>query len=169
MALLQLPLPECAKMAASVNNFRFTALQWLWRRRRGRAIKSEARERGRKRKKHPSFPCSHFNMQRCFLFVVAVVCFPSPMSVICIHYSETAQFLFFFFWLCSAIQTCFSRRKKQFVPLFLRLDLTGYKHFAGELHIHSAVGHTWSHIRLRPHRCNPTTPMADLWPLRWAL
>lgn len=90
-------------------------------------IKRGTRE-GEEKKSLPF--CSHFNMQRCFLFVVAVVCFRSPMSVICIYYSEA--FLSFFYVLgnTDVLLTQQFMQVENNVPLFMRLDLTGCKHFA---------------------------------------
>lgn len=104
MAPLQVPLPECAKMAASVNNFRFTALQWPWWRQRGCAINWEARERGRKKKALPLY--SNFNMQKCFIHR------RRRFSFFDVWYAFITQkqwaFFRFFFWLW-VIQTWFSR------------------------------------------------------------
>lgn len=68
------------------------------------------------------------------LFVIAVVCFPSlTFDVICIHYSETAQFLSFFFFLIvfgntDVLLTQQFKQVENNFYLFMWLALTGYKH-----------------------------------------
>lgn len=140
MAPLQLLFPECAKMAASVNNFRFMALQWPWRRQRGRAIK---RGRQGRRKKSPSRYASTLICKGVFCLSCRLFSFSDVRDLSLLLWNRAISF-FLFLGLCSAIQTSFSsssNRRKTTCASFYAARFKWLQTFASMNEPRRAVAH----------------------------